>query len=323
MSAALLAVALLAVPEGTARYRVEVGVVAVGIAELAVDCEGPRCRVRWETRLVLPEEAGGALTERRFEVEIDRDGRAAGAIRRTRDGEVARDDAPAGRVPAALAEALLAAAARRERAACLEVFEEETLAVGRACGAWQRGALDATVLGVRERVTAGADGFPAVVELAEQGVRFVRDARAVVPARPPRLPVRVAGPADPARAATFCGVPLDPPPLAVTAGLPPPDAPGASCREKTAAYLARAAAAGREGRTALGVAWDGAGFVWHAWAELREGGRWIPVDPSFRELPARGPRFTVARHAPDDRAGALAAGRRLLACWGSAAVLAR
>ena len=322
-AAALLAVALLALPEGTARYRVEVGGVAVGVAQLAVRCEGPRCRSVWETRLRLPEEAGGAISERRFETELDRGGRVVGPVVRMRDGAVAREEAPEGRVPAALAEVLLVAAARGGEAACLEVFEEETLAPGRACGAFEGGVLAATVLGVRERVTAGAGGFPAAVELPEQDVRFLRDARAEVPARPPRLPVRVAGPADPVRAVRFCDVPVDPPPPVPASPLPSLDVPGESCREKTAAYLARAAQAGREGRTALGVAWDGAGFVWHAWAELREDGRWIPVDPSFGQLPARGPRFTLARHTPGDRAAALAAGRRVLACWGRAAVLAR
>lgn len=322
-AATLLALALLGLPEGTARYRIEVSGVAVGVAELAVRCAGQRCRARWETRLRLPDQAGGALAERRFETDVDREGRAAGFIHRTRDGDVARDEAPVGRAPAALAEVLLGDAAREGEPACLEVFEEETLAPGRACGAFEHGVLVATVLGARERVISGAGGFPAAVELPEQGARFVRDPRAHVPARPPRLPVRVAGPADSTRAARFCDVPVDPPPPAPASPLPSPDAPGESCRERTSAYLARAAKAGLEGRTALGVAWDGAGFVWHAWAELRDGARWIPVDPSFGELPALGPRFTLARHAPGDRAAALAAGRRILACWGTAAVLAR
>lgn len=324
VAAALAALAAVALPQGAARYRVELGGVAVGVARLELRCGAARCRATWETRLRLPAEAGGAVTARRFELETDRSGRAAGRLRVTRDGRTDTPEAPARRAPAALAEVLLASAARDASGAgaCVEVFEEETLATGRACGAWDGDALAATVLGVRERVTFGPDGFPEVVALSEEGARFVRDARAAVPADPPRLSVRVSGPADPARAASFCGVAVDPPAAPPGSRLPPPDASGESCREKTADYLARAAAAGWEGRTALGVAWDGAGFVWHAWAELRVSGRWVPVDPSFGELPARGPRFTLARHGRD-RAGALSAGRRVVACWGRAAVLAR
>ena len=84
-------------------------------------------------------------------------------------------------------------------------------------------------------------------------------------------------------------------------------------------YLSRAAALGHEGRVAVGLAWDGEALAWHAWAELREGDAWVPVDPTFRQLPARGPRFTVARYAPDDPAARLAAGRAVLACWGEVA----
>jgi transglutaminase-like putative cysteine protease len=115
-------------------------------------------------------------------------------------------------------------------------------------------------------------------------------------------------PPDPAQAAPL------------PAGLPPPRAAGASCRERTAAWLAEAARAGFSGRTAVGVAWDGGDFVWHAWAEVRAGGRWIAVDPSFGEAPARGPRFTLGRWAADDRGARDAAGQAILACWGASRV---
>jgi transglutaminase-like putative cysteine protease len=68
------------------------------------------------------------------------------------------------------------------------------------------------------------------------------------------------------------------------------------------------------------VAWDGAAFVWHAWAEVRSAGTWVPVDPSFGQLPARGPRFTVGRFGPDDLRTRDEAGARILACWGTARV---
>ncbi|HEY6099663.1 MAG TPA: transglutaminase-like domain-containing protein, partial [Anaeromyxobacter sp.] len=89
---------------------------------------------------------------------------------------------------------------------------------------------------------------------------------------------------------------------------------------RAAAWVATARRAGIPARVALGVAWDGAAFVWHAWAEARAGGAWIPVDPSFGQAPARGPRFTLARHAPGDGAARAEAGRRILACWGRARV---
>jgi transglutaminase-like putative cysteine protease len=70
----------------------------------------------------------------------------------------------------------------------------------------------------------------------------------------------------------------------------------------------------------VGVAWDGSAFVWHAWAEVRSAEGWIPVDPSFGQLPARGPRFTIGRWGAGDDAAREVAGARILACWGSARV---
>jgi transglutaminase-like putative cysteine protease len=73
----------------------------------------------------------------------------------------------------------------------------------------------------------------------------------------------------------------------------------------------------------VGVAFDGGAFVWHAWAEVHMGGRWVPVDPSFQQAPARGPRFTLATWEEGDEAARAEAGRRILACWGRAAVAGR
>jgi hypothetical protein len=322
VTALALALALAVLPQGAARYRVEIAGEPVGAAELEVRCARDRCAVRWDTRLRLPDASGGPLSVRTVELDVDRDGRAvAGAVRHFRDGERWTVEARAGLVPAALAEVALVG--RGE--GCLEVFEEETLEVGRACLLSGGDVRTLEVLGVRERVRPGRRGFPAAVEIPEQGARFVADARARAPARPPRLyGTRVPGPRDPARASSFCGAGRDAPAAAPPAAAPPPAAAGASCREKTEAYLARAAASGLRGRTAVGVAWDGAAFVWHAWAELeRPDGAWAPVDPSFGESPARGPRFTLARYADADRAGRLEAGRRILACWGRAGVAAR
>lgn len=323
LALALAAVPAGAVPAGAARYRVEIAGEAVGAAELEVRCARDRCAVRWDTRLRLPAESGGPVSVRTVELEVDREGRArAGAIRHFRDGERWTSEARAGLVPASLAEVVLLA----RGSGCVPVFEEETLEAGEACLVSRGPVATVDVLGTRELVRRGERGFPAAVDVPAQGTRFVADAGARAPDRPPRLyGTRVPGPADPARAGSFCGASRDAPAsVPAPAAAPAPTAPGASCREKTEAYLARAAAAGLKGRTAVGVAWDGAAFVWHAWAELEaEDGAWIAVDPSFGELPAEGPRFTLARYAEADRRARVEAGRRVLACWGAAGVVAR
>jgi hypothetical protein len=227
-----------------------------------------------------------------------------------------------GLVPATAAELLLAAGAR----GCLDAFEEESGRRGRACAAPEpgpSGALRLDVLGDALEVRGVPGALPREVAIAAQGVRFVADPAARIPDAPPAIAgTEVPGPRSPVGALRFCGVPADPapPPAPVAARAPRAAAEGASCREKTAAWLAAARRAGLEGRTAVGVAWDGAAFVWHAWAEVREGARWVPVDPSFEQRPARGPRFTLARWTDGDEAARLDAGRRVLACWGRARV---
>jgi hypothetical protein len=173
-----------------------------------------------------------------------------------------------------------------------------------------------------ERIRSTPGGFAAEIQLPGQRVSFPLDAGAELPAEPPRLfGTAVAGPEDARDAQAFCGVARDPEPApGAAAGLPAPSAPGPTCREQTAAWLERGRLAGLRGRTAVGVAWDGGGFVWHAWAEAQVGGRWVPVDPAFRQAPARGPRFTMATWAAGDEVGRAEAGRRILACWGRAAV---
>jgi hypothetical protein len=319
VKAALLAAVLGVLPEGSARFRAELGGEPVGVVELAVRCSGAACTVAYASRLRLPAEAGGAVERREVEVVVDRAGRwRGGPLRAERGGAPSAAPGVAGAIPAAALEVVLAAeAAEGER--CLPFFDEEDGAEARACvRADGPGRAVADVNGTGATIVAGADGLPDVVEVAGR-FRFVRDARAQVPGRAPRLAgTRVAGPADPSRARAFCGVGRDPDPPPTDAPLPPPRAAGESCREKTASWLAAARARGLEGRTAVGVAWDGAAFVWHAWAEVRAGEAWIPVDPSFGELPALGPRFTLGRFGPG-KAGARArnqAGARLIACWG-------
>ena len=308
---------------GEAHYRFELGGEQIGTAGLKLTCRDSRCAVRWTVRTRAPEAGGGAIHARRVEVEVDVAGRwVDGALVVTEDGETVASRGVGGSVPVSLAELVLARA-REESAPCIEVFDERTGEAGKACARRGVGATwDLDVRGEQERVRMGADGLPAEVNIPGQRARFVSDPRAEVPARPPRLyGETVPGVAAPAVARSFCGAPVDPmPPEARLGRLPPPSAEGANCREKTARWLDGAARAGIPGRTAVGVAWDGSAFAWHAWAEVQVEGKWIPVDPSFGQLPARGPRFTLARYSDGDAVARAAAGRRVLECWGRARV---
>jgi hypothetical protein len=329
VTGALLVLALAALPEGTARYRFELSGEHVGVVELGVRCLAEDCAVSYTSARRAPAEAGGRRSVRRVEVAVDPRGRwRGGRLSVTEDGGAVRAAGRAGAVPASLAEVvLLSALPERPREGwpaslpppetCVDVFEESTGEAGRACGRREGDAVVAMVLGAAETIAAGPDGFPARVVLLEQGARFVRDDAATAPREAPRLHgTAVPGPADPGRAAAFCGASRDPEPSSADLSfLPAPRAEGASCREKTAAWLARARRAGLTGRTAVGVAWDGERFVWHAWAEVRLERGWVPVDPSFGELPARGPRFTLAAYDDGDAVARRRVGERILPCW--------
>lgn len=324
MIAALLAtLAASALPQGEARYRFELGGEPIGTAELRIRCRDAQCSVRWSVSTRAPEAAGGAIHVRRVEVDVDSEGRwLEGALGVTEDGVPDGAHGTWGNVPVTLAEVVLARA-RTDATPCIELFDERTGKAGKACARRGAGASwELDVNGEPERVRLGANGLPAEVIVPGQRARFVADPRAEVPPLPPRLfGVTVPGLPVPGRAGTFCGAPLDPEPGEPRLGrLPPPRAEGASCREKTARWLEAAARLRIQGRTAVGVAWDGSGFAWHAWAEALVDGRWIPVDPTFGQLPARGPRFSLGRYAEGDLEARAAAGRRILGCWGRARV---
>lgn len=332
MTEAILATLLaLTLPEGKARYRFELSGEQVGVVDVEITCTRGACDASWASERRAPAEAGGRRSSRRVEVTVDREGRWRGGRLRVTDDEGAlKVTAAPGAVPATLAELVLSrsipipprkgwqSSLPPGPETCFEVFDEWTGEAGEACARRDGEALRGVVLGAKETIVPAADGFPGTVELPRQAARFVRDAEATPPREAPRLHgTAVAGPEDPARAVSFCGVTRDPEPAAENLSfLPEPRADGASCREKTAAWLARAARAGLPGRTAVGVAWDGERFVWHAWAEVRLARGWIAVDPSFGESPARGPRFTLATWAPADAAARQRAGERILACWG-------
>jgi hypothetical protein len=332
MTGALLAALLAAtLPEGSARWRFEMSGEHVGVVELAIRCGGGTCTARYASDRRAPADAGGKRSARRVEIEVDAEGRwQGGRLRVTDEDGGLKVDGVAGAIPALLAEVVLArtvvipprkgwqSSLPPGPETCLDAFDEITGQRGTACAARDGDALAATVLGVRERIVPGPGGFPADVEVPGQAARFIRDDQATTPRQAPRLHgMVVAGPEDPSRASSFCAVPRDPdPPAWDVAFLPAPRADGVTCREKTAAWLARAARGGVRGRSAVGVAWDGARFVWHAWAEVRLARGWIAVDPSFGELPARSPRFTVATWDDADPAARQRAGERVLACWG-------
>ncbi len=321
----VLALAALALPLGGARYAFEIAGERVGVAEISVRCEGQACTAVWATTTRLPAEAGGAMRTRRSTAEVDRAGRfrRGGAVVVEERGEVRRFAGRAGAVASSVAEIVLAAEAPGRGDLCVEVVDDHGIR-GTACARREGGRIAMALPGGKAEVLPAEDGFPAEVRIPGQGVRFVRDPSAAVPAAAPRLHgTRVAGPADPGAATSFCGVDRDPQQAAEYGSrLPAPRAAGGNCREKTLDYLSRAARAGVEGRAAVGVAFDGAGFVWHAWAELKLDGGWIPVDPTFGQSPAQGPRFTLAVYAPGDLAQEDEAGRRVLACWGRAEVSA-
>jgi hypothetical protein len=316
---ALAAFALLAnvdLPQGEVRYRIELGGVHMGFARLAVRCGAERCDVAWESALAAPEPGAGEAVRRRVDVEADRDGSARSVRFWTREeGRERTKEGGPGPPPASLAEALVGRAADGERL-CVKVRDEETGRVGDACGRREGAWVEAEVLRERVRFRAAPGALPEEVVLPEQGARFVADARAALPAAPPRLfGISVRGPPSGSRGRSFCLRGPTPLPAASAAALPRRFPPGASCRERAARYVDLVRAGGGRARNAVGVAFDGREFVWHAWAEVWDGARWIPVDPAFEEAPARSRRFTVARYEDGDDAARASAARDVLDCW--------
>jgi hypothetical protein len=310
---------LAALPDAASRrYRVEIGGERVGVATLSVRCERGRCTGVFETAMRLPEAGGGGVARRRVEVVTDREGTLleaeAGGRRRSASGDAAAS---------ILAEALLAATPEGERR-CLQVEDAETGRVGQACATRRGSWLDGEVLGETVRFRIAAGGLPEEVLLPSQGTRFVSDAGAAVPGRAPATfgsAVPAPSGAEAERALRFCGLAPEPEDAAPPPSSLPRDFPErGNCQERSTAYLETARNDGLDGRLVVGVAWDGSRFVWHEWAEVAAGRRWIAVDPSFRQVPAQAPRFAVARFAPGDDAGRAEAGRKVLACWGKARV---
>jgi hypothetical protein len=322
-----------------ARYRMELAGEHVGWARLALSCAPSRCDALWESALRVPAEASGRAKTRppqggragarippaaevislRVEIEAAPTGTARRVrTRATAAGRTRRTEAGSGPIPASLAEVMLAYATEGERR-CVAARDEESGRAGEAC-ARRRGAwLEGEVLGEPIRFRAVAGEAPEEVLLPAQGARFVADPAAALPARAPRL-FGTTVPAPVGSPARVCGATLDAASPPAPATVPRTFPLGETCREQTARYLDLAAREGLRGRHAIGVAFDGRAWVWHEWAELLAGGQWIPVDPSFEQAPADGPRFTLARFEDADSVARAEAGRRVLACWSGARV---
>lgn len=303
-------------PEASQRYRIEIAGESVGFGKLSVRCTQGRCQATWVSALRLPE-SGSGLLQRRIDILAEESGLARQIHVEVLSPEGRRETrAGPGPVPATLAELLLSATIEGERR-CLAIRDEESGREGQACARRFGGWLEGEVLDDPIRFRADEGTLPLEVVLPAQGARFVADARAGLPPRPPRL----FGSSVPAELSDgpyrFCNVNVDP---EVTDAAPkrvPQTFPaGRNCREKTMRYLALATDRGIDGRHVIGVAQDGQGFVWHEWAELWVDGRWWPIDPSFRQAPARGSRFVVARFVEGVPGAQREAGRRVLACWG-------
>jgi hypothetical protein len=309
---ALLVALLLAAPpaEQSRHYRMEIGGVVVGVAELTVRCAKNECTARWESRSRLPREAGGEVKSRVEETSASSElRRMESRPGRERDpsGAIERDVTIA--VPLLFAELALSTTADGEQQ-CLRVFRDRSQGTGDACARRDGDLLEATILGEPERFRAKPGELADWVELPRQHTRFTADPAARVPERAPSL---FGAPLSRDRTLDrYCG--HDPEPLG--GHLPPLALPASGgCQEQTSALLATAKKKGIAGRHVVGVAWDGAAFVWHEWAELETAGGWVAVDPAFQQAPAASPRFSLARYADGDEAGRTAAGRALLRCW--------
>jgi len=82
------------------------------------------------------------------------------------------------------------------------------------------------------------------------------------------------------------------------------------CTEHTLLFVALARAAGVPARGVHGLVYAnygeaGPGLYWHAWAEVRVGDEWIPVDPTFDQEVADATHITLGRGPREDAVGLL------------------
>ena len=76
------------------------------------------------------------------------------------------------------------------------------------------------------------------------------------------------------------------------------------CTEFSVLFVALARAANIPARVAVGVAYwpPGAGFGWHAWAEIYSGGRWVSVDPTWAQPISDVTHLKFAEGGPQEQA---------------------
>ena len=82
------------------------------------------------------------------------------------------------------------------------------------------------------------------------------------------------------------------------------------CNEHTALYVAMARSIGIPARIDVGLAYAHGAFYYHAWPEVyldegRNGGLWLPVDPTLNQFPADATHLRLARGGLDRQAAIL------------------
>lgn len=79
-----------------------------------------------------------------------------------------------------------------------------------------------------------------------------------------------------------------------------------NCQSHARLYAALVRAAGIPSRFVSGLVYMGEGFVYHSWAESYLDGKWVPVDPTFGEVPANLTHIKLVEGDTVDEMGALA-----------------
>lgn len=79
-----------------------------------------------------------------------------------------------------------------------------------------------------------------------------------------------------------------------------------NCQSHARLYASMARAAGIPTRFVSGIVYQGEGFLYHSWAESYLGGAWVPIDPTFGEMPANLSHVKFADGETLDEMGSLA-----------------